>query len=246
MGGLLHRATQDARVRPLLDQVRLKYRVKYHRSKTALWGSDVRRGDAHIEYQDTKHPGAALAHELLHVLTQDRGYRRLRIGLWASDDAGRMTTMLNCLDNELQHHKMYPEFQQLGFAPHEFYADSDADTPTHLEQFLASAPTDVRHVVPMFFTVIAPGGVLDPVARADLEARFTSLHGGKFAPALRRVAAAVNGWAVAATHDAESTVREVFLAMEDPCVAWIGYTDTDRPGSGGFFIGDEFEVDDSN
>src|SRR5205823_12320984 len=104
------------------------YKIRYHRSSDLNWGCHVDGKIAHISYQKTAHPGASLAHELLHVLVQHSGYERIRVGFSTIDQTWRFQRLMTCLDNELQHHKMFPRFAQLGFPANEFYADDDVET----------------------------------------------------------------------------------------------------------------------
>jgi hypothetical protein len=238
-------AKRDPRVVPLLVEVQENYKMRYHRSKSSSWGCQVEGALADISYAKTKHPGGALAHELLHVVTQYKGYRRIRVGFSTIDQTRCFLRLMTCLDNELQHHKMYPRFVQLGFAPYEFYGDDDIDTPSHLEDALNRPPQDILDILPDYFTLIAPGGTLTQQQRHDFEQRFMQLNGGEFSPQLTKIKSAINLWASATSYDAQPTLREIFMTLQNPCFTWFGYSNSERPPAG-FFVDQVFKVEETN
>ena len=68
--------------------------------------------------------------------------------------------VVQALDNELQHHRMFPEFLALGLDAKHFY-DDDADTFQSVRKELKGmSPRDhVGSFLLKYVTLIAPGGI---------------------------------------------------------------------------------------
>ncbi len=237
-----NKARKDPRVKPLLSEIQEIYKVQYHRSEMETWSAEVEDSVLNIGYSKTKNPGGALAHELLHGWVQHCGYRRLILDFSAIDNTSRFTNLVRCLDNELQHHKMYPRFKELGFGPIEFYCDSDVDTPEILEFLLNRSDTDLLDLLPNYFTAIAPGGSLSSEDRSQFDKRFRALYGGKYSRELSTIYDSVNEWASSDDFDAKPVIASILHQFKDPCDTWFGHTPTDRPPNQGFFVDREFGV----
>ena len=241
---IVAKAKADARVTGLLKEVESHFKISYHRSDDKCWGSNVTAGGvAEIHYQKTKHPGASLAHELLHLLVQHRGYRRVRGGISATLGHAVIENLIECFDNELQHHKMYPEFSRMGFLPDEFYADDDVGTAEHLQMALSSNPTSVLELVRDYFTLIAPGGCLKDTQRQGFQSEFLTLGQGRFAAQFQAIRSAMDGWATCGTYNAEPTLRQIFLTLENPSQVWLWYSTDGQPPQDGFFVDQAFGFD---
>ena len=74
-----------------------------------------------ITFTDSPNPEESLAHELLHSALQKDGYQRMRYGTcsFTLDDKW-FGNLIFCLVNELQHHRMYPRYLELGFDESKF------------------------------------------------------------------------------------------------------------------------------
>jgi hypothetical protein len=121
----IDKARGDPRIQTTLDDIKAKVKLKFQKSSIDEWSSNLEEGRATIGYNSCRHPSAALAHELLHIDTQLRGYRRMRIALSSIDHTHSFKRLMDCLDNELQHHTFCPKFLKMGFAPGQFYCDSE-------------------------------------------------------------------------------------------------------------------------
>lgn len=136
---VIDKARKDARSQKMLNQLSKKIKLRYHKSKDNGWASDIKNGVAHIYYKRCKNPAAALAHELLHVDTQLRGYIRIRIGFSTHYQTSLFSRFMTCIDNELQHHKFFGKFLVLGFKDQDFYRDSDVYTEGYLKSVATSS-----------------------------------------------------------------------------------------------------------
>ncbi len=119
------RALQDKRIAPLFESVRTRVKVRFEKGTGAMWGSNMENGEAVISYVEANHPSSALAHELLHFDTQLKGYKRMRAVASNLTPLEGVRNVLEALDNELQHHRFYSDFLDLGFKPSQFYCDVD-------------------------------------------------------------------------------------------------------------------------
>ena len=198
---------------------------------------------AHIGYSGCKHPSASLAHELLHLDTQLRGYQRIKIFISSIGQTNSFKILMDALDNELQHHKFYNRFISLGFQPDQFYQDSDSDTESHLKEILSSTFDNVIQVIPHYLSVIAPGGSFPQHIKDELKASFLAINGGQFSTQLLKIEEIIYAWESSNIFDATETIREIMLTIQPVNnLTWIGHDSSDRPPEKGFFVGDAFHV----
>lgn len=150
----LDKARTDLRLQLLLKSLETRVKIKYIRSKDSHWASDLQGNVATIWWCGCKHPSASLAHELLHIQLQLNGYRRIRIHISNIAPIKTIQRLFDCIDNEIQHHKIYPEFISMGFTAEQFYCDSDTETEQFLHQELAREFDSVADASIAFFTLI--------------------------------------------------------------------------------------------
>ncbi|MGD1020581.1 MAG: hypothetical protein ABSA12_14805 [Verrucomicrobiia bacterium] len=226
---IVDKAKRDDRVRPLLDRLEKQCKIEYCLSRTGIWYFDL---DLEvIGCADTPNPGAALAHELLHLEMKVRGCRSLYY-IVPKTEPGLALNFRNCLNNELQHHKMYPEFIALGFQGDEFYGSEEPDTPNTGEPAI--------DIAIMYFSAIAPGGSLPEEQRRVDEDRILQEGNGQYRDGLLKIREAVEDWKNSSNYDIEPTVRRIWRAIEKSS-AWFGYLESDRPPAQGFFAGEAFD-----
>ena len=144
----------------LYEEISSHGNVAFTPSDNDSWYSKTQQGKTTIAYAPTDHPEASLAHELLHARLKYRGYRQYTIALCLTPKRAFVARVLEILDNELQHHKFYPDFLALGFEPWQMYNDSDQKVWEESRQSVAALRS--RDPLELFFnsyvTVIAPGG----------------------------------------------------------------------------------------
>lgn len=238
---VIDKARSDKRILTLLSDVSARTKIKYHKTNDGGWGSYMEQNTAHISYSGCKHPSASLAHELLHIDTQLRGYKRIRIFFSSIDQTILIKNLMDALDNELQHHKFYKNFIDLGFAPIQFYQDSDAETEGYLKEILTHSFNSILEVVPQFLTAIAPGGIFSQDARENIKNSFLALNGRQFSSQLIEIERIIVDWASSSSYDAIETIRNILLTIQpDNNLTWIGHNDSDRPPHEGFFVDKPF------
>jgi hypothetical protein len=220
---IMKKAKRDRRVLPLLDELEGLFRVEL--SKTTTCRFDLDRNV--IACADSERPGADLAHELLHLKMKLRGCRPVCC-LVRKDNPQIDLTLINCLNNELQHHRMYDEFISCGFWPDEFYGNEEPKSP------LDTGVKQIDEVIE-YFSLIAPGGSRNPEKRTDEENEFLKSR-SEHPDALLKIRGAVKDWADSQSYDIEPTIRRIWEATE--CgPAWFGYSKRE-----GFFAGGKFDI----
>lgn len=240
----LDQAKTDPRIQSILTEVSSRVKVDYVAAEHQGWGSNMEDGMAEISWSDCRHPSASLMHELLHIRLQLSGYRRIRFGISNVADPETCKLLMDCLDNELQHHKFYADFIAAGFSPDQFYMDSDADTEKFLDAEIDAGFTSTAAAAIVFFSLIAPGGSLSESAETRLRQRLETLDNGAHAAAFGGIAAAVQDWIASPSSDARTTIRRILLAIRpNENLTWYGFQADDRPDNGGgLFVDQSFRV----
>jgi hypothetical protein len=240
---VMRKATNDQRVTGLINQLSEKVKLEYQKSKENGWGSNMENGIATISYNSCRHPSAALAHELLHIDAQIKGYQRIRTGISSVDQTPAFGNFLTCLDNELQHHKFYSQFLLLGFKPEQFYSDSDVETEKFLRQELLKQYSTLIELIPNYFTVIALGGSMNGSIREELKGGFLNIHNGDFKDKLIKIENLVASWSISESYDNVSLMKEIMLIIQkENNLTWFGFSSDDRPPNDGFFVDKIFSV----
>jgi len=167
----------------------------------------------------------------------------MRISFSAPERAPKVKRILECLDNELQHHKFYPRFLSLKFRPNQFYGDSDLSTEKYLLEAGGRTHESAMDIIPDWFTAFAPGGSIKDDAKEHIRTIFLANSGGRFRQQLLDVEAGVREWASSPLYDAVPTVRRIFLIAEPvDNLTWVGFDANDRPPDRGFFVDKNFEI----
>jgi hypothetical protein len=152
--------------------------------------------------------------------------------------------LMTALDNELQHHIMYPHFCKMKLDTKAFYAEDDALVEQELRRDLAKGYPNVTVLLPDFLTAIAPGGCMSGSQREEIVQNFLQMDGGKYAKSLAIIKDAISRWGRGTCYDVSQVIREIFLAIEDQRArrTWFGYSE-DETGlpKEGFFVDSPFD-----
>lgn len=232
----------------LFDRVNAVYKVVL-KPGSGTWGSVVINETANISYTATSYPEESFTHELLHIDTQINGYRRIRTGVSLQKTTqNALPNIVNCLDNEFQHHKMYKAFEDMKYAPDRFYHDSDTETLNYLKKVLENKGMDLMRILPQYFTVIAPGGAMTEDERAEIKKNFHEYNNGIHKVQLQKIDAIIEAWKNDNSYDAEPYIKQTCNLM-DNIKTWITYenlsgiNDENFPSTG-FFTDKKFTIDD--
>lgn len=232
------------RIAALAGTVRSQLKIRYVPTESG-WAAAIKGRSVEIGYSESPYPVSCLAHELLHARLQLNGYRRIKVYFTGHGSHTNFKRFADALDNELQHHRMFPDYLALGLPPEQFYDHQEIGVASELRhRVFSSAPRDLLSMIPDFLTVLAPGGELTPASRSELLGEFMRWAGPQNQAALLEVGAALDAWGKLppAELNAEATVGRICRTMHNPCLMWFGYSEGDRPPDKGFFAGPSFSV----
>lgn len=236
--------------RALFERVSAVYKIELRKSTDVTWGSEVKDSTVYISYSDSAYPEACFTHELLHVDTQIKGYKRMLGAISVQKTTNRgLPTLIDCFDNEFQHHKMYKNFEDMTYPAAQFYHDSDAGTLDYLKQELQQRGLDFRRLLTLYFTAVAPGGGMTPDERSDIKNMFHEYGGGIYKSKLKKLDSILEAWVADVSYDAEEYVKQTCNLM-DNIKTWITYENsegltTENFPSSGFFTDKKFSIDDA-
>jgi hypothetical protein len=243
---LVTEALQTASVRQLYEQVSALTPIEFKTAHAGSWKSETSDEKTTITVAPTKHPEAALAHELLHARLKISGYRQYVIAV--SMDAKREALMriLPILDNELQHHRMFKDYVAAGLDPHHFYDDDDANSFHHVRQQLGQLHKDSppEEFLRLFVTVLAPGGVGGDDERREIRSLFEQRCRAKTWAMLTKIEEAFQQWTDSDSLDAGPTVLKVFRVLGGYRRSWIGHTANSL--ADGRFVGERFILEEAS
>lgn len=235
-------------IKPLYNFVHNHYPVRFQQRNESNWGAQIqhrnKKYNSLIVWSQTKHPKASLAHELLHIKNQILGYKRIKLGIAVDNNllkSGYLKTVCDALDNEMQHHKMYAEYIELGLAPKEFYADSDDQTEEYIEDYLKNPANDFIQLSIQYLTLIAPGGSISEEKKTLLKNEFRKIKNGEFQSQFDEIDNLIIDYINDSSYDAEKYIIRFFQNLKCGRV-WIGYKNADNFPSDGYFIGSPFDI----
>lgn len=252
MQKILNKAHADQRISDLLAHIRRQIPINYEWSDGAYWGAHIENECAVITVAETEHPSAALVHELLHIDLQLKGYRRPSGFISDIVDSATFKRLMTCLDNELQHQRMFAPFRSMNFRSKQFYADSDVGTELFLLNELAKAQDRIERAI-HFFTLIAPGGAISESSRNHLRQKFRTVDGGLHESVWVAIEAIVERWKNDASFDVTPYLKEILLTLAPTTIAkphrsWITFQPATKDGfafpSDGEFVEGGFLLDD--
>lgn len=199
------------------------------------WGSFIDdNDDAVVVYAKTKNKQCALAHELLHFAIQKSGYRRMRVSTTTLKTAP-MKRLVDCLDNELQHHHMFSQYCDLGYPPKNFYNDEDGEIAGYLEEALKANKNDLLELIPDYMTLIAPGGSLTKKEKQALSSKFRASTSDP--EVFDAIDEAIKKWIKLDSLNQESIVSSIISTIPGEHSTWIGFDNGAGFPDSGFFVG---------
>lgn len=238
----------DDRNRELYDNVRKHYKVNLKKSNDHMWGSHIEKDAVIISHSKTNHPISSFTHELLHPDTQIKGYKRIRAGVSLNMEIHKhLPRICSCLDNELQHHKMYDKFIELGFPPNEFYNDLDTETIPYLEKIVDAKGASFISLSVDYLSLIAPGGIIPEDKFKELQQKFYNYDNGKFESQFKVIDQIIDDWKNDVSYDAEQYIIRFFENL-NAGQTWITYENlqgisSDNFPNTGFFTDTKFTIE---
>lgn len=214
---LVEKALENPKVRALFETITTKTRVTFREVKQVEWTCQTVDGRTDIDVSPTKYPAEALAHELLHTELKLAGYRQYTLlgALVPQERRQLYSEVLSMLDNELQHHRMFHRFGQLGLAGKRFYNDADKSTFGEVrKQVEAMSATDpAAAFLLQFVSVIALGGSSDERQRKPLRNFIQSRCSAATWRVLLEIERHIADWRQAPTLDAKDVIRSILALL---------------------------------
>jgi hypothetical protein len=233
---------QTEKNKDLFKRVNDVYPVVLVTTNADSWESYIDNGKTVISHCDTKYAEECFVHELLHIDTQIKGYKRLRVGISAFDSTEYFKILMSAIDNELQHHKMFPEFIKMGYEKERFYIDKDMETETYLRSYLTKKTIEFRPTFLRYLTLIAPGGCISETSKTELKEHFKSLNNNAFRAYFDHIDKQFADWSSKPSFDAEPLLKEMFLAISGGEFTWFGYGESKEFPNNGFFVDKTFQI----
>jgi hypothetical protein len=222
--------------------------ITFSKATQEGWTCQTVGGHTDIGVGESKYPAEALAHELLHTELKLAGYRQYTL-LAALVPQGRLqlySQVLSMLDNELQHHRMFHRFGQLGLAGKRFYSDADkstfGDVRGQVERMNATDPAAAFLL--QFASVIAPGGSSDEKQRKPLRNFIQSRCSAETWQALLAIERLFSDWRQASTLDAKDAVRSILTLIIGADRVWFAEAGTFDLARG-YFVDAPFTEEDA-
>lgn len=209
------------------------------------WGSETTPDGTVISVAPTRYPAESLYHELLHADLKVKGYRQHSTFVRVTDN-NLVQALANALDNELQHHRMYPAFVAAGFDPEHFYHDGDEATFATIRKKLKRLTPATTHAATYFLiylSIIAPGGRGDEEKRAQLDRFFRMKVPTNKLRLVDEAADKVREWGIASDVDPGPLIVEIIAGLGDFGGWWLGASENFPED--GHFTGAPFTLDDA-
>lgn len=215
----------DDRNKKLYDSVRQHYKVNLKKSDDHSWGSNLKKDTVVISHSKTNYPVSSFTHELLHIDTQLSGYKRIRAAVSINVQIRpNLPRLVDCLDNEFQHHKMFVKFIALGFPAIEFYNDLDSTVIPYLEKIVKSSGETFISLSVDYLTLIAPGGTIPSDKIIELKNAFHNYDNGKYLSQFQIIDTIIDDWKKDTSNDAEKYIIQFFQNL-NAGQTWISYAD---------------------
>lgn len=180
---------------------------------------------------------------MLHLKLQINGFRQLRNGISSLDQTPDFQTLMECLNNELQHQKFYDEFIGLGFKPNQFYMDSDEFTGQEIKKEIDAGIKSTTRLLVTALSLLAPGGALPDDEVLSLWNELCNSMGGKYKDVLELVKKEIEDWKNSNEISQEKFVKMIFLAIQpQDNLTWFGFSPDAEGDNDGFFVDQEFQV----
>lgn len=242
---LVAAALDDSRVASLHAAVHACSPITLKPSTDDMWGSSTDSNGTTISVAPTAFPAESLYHELLHAELKLDGYCQHLTCVRVVEDETPFL-LAQALDNELQHHRMFPKFEAAGFYPVRFYHDGDDQTFARVRRELRGMKpkkTSAAAYFLKYLSIIAPGGAGSEDERARLDRFFrVQVPPDKLAK-VDAAAQKVQAWGAATTLDPGPVIIEIIAALGEYDGWWIGKSQ-DFPAAG-LFTGSTFTIDEA-
>jgi hypothetical protein len=214
----------------LYNEVSGKIEVKLQLQKGS-WSAHIdEEGKAVIGYCKTESPDAAFAHELLHIKAELNGLKDPYVRSMEKDVDW---SLIRFLINQLAHHRIYPEFYDLGFNEEEFLNDNDiAETKSLLNRDVPTIEKIVKQlgeridgfaILLPYLVAISPHETNDDIKL--FKERIVKIAKPEF---IREIDDIIVEWVSSERMDYCLTLAKIFKACNKKQISFAPITDTDK------------------
>ncbi|WP_300039478.1 hypothetical protein [uncultured Roseobacter sp.] len=236
------RALADDRVAELYQQINEQSNVEIRASTDSQWGSSTDANGTSVFVAPTDYPVESMFHELLHAKIKLQGYTQNLEFVRTVDDTSAKV-LGEALDNELQHHRMFPLFIDAGFDPERFYHDADKNSYSRIRKELKSMKPRENSATAYFMkflTILAPGGTGGEKERKQLENFFRAKVPKAKLKRIDEAAKELVLWRESSATDPGPTIKKIMEELGGMDGWWIGRS-KNFPDEG-HFIGEPFTL----
>lgn len=215
----------DSRLTEIRTEVEKAYTVGVAFAKGSEWEAEVKGKEAVIRVAPTSRPLPSFAHELLHLRLSARGYRHILAGGNIDEQKRyRLILVLEALDNELQHHRMFPAFIGAGFDGADFYAESDDRIFITVRKQIKALkpPVSPSSAFLSYLTLIGPGGRWPDGKREDLLERLQGAVTPEVWKKLEQTKSIIEDWKQQDSLDPTATIVAILKTLGDVGGSMIG------------------------
>ena len=239
-------AIENEQVKALFDKVNSGTPIIFSATNDGGWESSSSGGQIIIGTSATKYPVEAFAHELLHAELKQNGYRQYlnMVALTSPSISSFYLGVLSMLDNELQHHKIFSRYLELGLVSKRFYRDSDKNTYAAVRRSVQKMKRSDHPALFLlqFASVIAPGGAGEEKQRIQLRNFIQQACQTSTWQVLVRVESLIHTYRDSQLLDARDTIKAILQLLVGEDKVWFGETGC-MDLSKGTFVGPAFTDD---
>jgi hypothetical protein len=237
---LLRIALNNQSVATLYETINAASSISIEPSIESYWASSTDPIRTIISIAPTSYPAESMFHELLHAQMKLKGYKQYLTFVRTADNA-LVKVLSEALDNELQHHRMFPVFVNAGFDPKRFYNENDYKAYTIVRKELKKMKpekTSPGEYFLKYLTIVAPGGAGGERQRQQLKNFFKARVPNEKMKKIDQAFEELNSWRISSATDPGPTILKIMTILGDMEGWWIGISQ-DFPKAG-YFIGKPF------
>lgn len=242
---LVAQALANSDARALFDAVNAASPVHFVPAEDACWATLTKEGQTAVHVAPTGWPTESMYHELLHAQLKVNGFRSSMTMTGLADNGDQLTGLTTALDNELQHHRIFPRYVNAGFDPARFYNDNDHGTYRYIRKQLKAIDPNQTSVAALFIrylSVIAPGGAGEEREREQLLRFFRARVPKEKMLKLDAAADRLIGWGLSDESEAYPAVVDILRIVGGFDGWWIGASEAFPED--GLFTSQKFTLED--
>lgn len=225
------------------NEIRLAYDADLQ-----TWGSKFEKKVGYIYQVETIHPEESFVHELLHLECQQNGYIRPTycIDSLSEENTYYLFSLVEAIDNELQHILFYSRYISMGYDATKFYHDDDAiETPKFINNELTNIlipgkTKNIIYIMTKYITLLAPGADLIFPNLNNVKQDFKNLNIPNINSILTDFENIMKKWENGYFTDSRECVKEILKLIPNTNL-YICFDHQKKPSKNGFFLNQPFD-----